>query len=81
MPWARLGCRPSPAAASLKSCMDCWAQASKLDMSWSRRTGMEPLFWLKNCWNCGSRMVRARSFCALMFASSLSLNMARESML
>ncbi|MNG23083.1 hypothetical protein D3C85_1726700 [compost metagenome] len=81
MPWARLGCRPSPAAACLKSCMDCCAQASKLLMSWSRRTGIEPLFWLKNCWNCGSSTVRARSACALRSPSSLSANMASESML
>ena len=81
MPWVRLGCRPLPWAAALKSFIDCWAQASNSLMSWSWRTGMEPLFWLKNVWNSGCSTARARSSWALRFSSLLSLNIASESML
>ena len=61
--------------------MDFCAQASKLLMSWSMRTGIEPLFWLKNSWNSLPITVRARSSWALRLSALFSLNMASESML
>ena len=81
MPCASEGTSAPDLAVAPKSTDEALAQSSNLSIFTPMRTGIEPLLRLKVSWNSGDMIALARSFCAKMLASFLSLNIANESML